>query len=138
MKNCELFTTEKELKEKWDLRKKMAPNDTEGLTFTQWACFADADLALQDKYLKSGLFNLKGGIGGARCVLGLGPQWDRCQNQAFVYVRYVDENGTYNWSHVDSLDPCGIPSSIMGIARALVIEEFSKVKCPLFVEAKLK
>ena len=128
MKNCDLFRTEKELQEKWGFFSAMEKKPS-GITFTQWACFKDADLALQDKYMKPRL--CKHSVGsGEEYVLVLGPRLDKWNNQSLVYLDYIDPRGVRNFGHVDTFRECDIPTEIIDIAKAMVVEEM-KHKCPL-------
>jgi len=129
MKNCELFKTEEELQKKWELRQKLAPNTPEGLTFVQWACYNDADLALQDQFLKPGLFIRENN----EYVLVSGPRPDSLLRDSLVYVNYTNRYGNRGWDSAESLKQCTMPPGIMDLAKALVLEEL-KAKCPLFAK----
>lgn len=128
MKNCELFTTEKELQEKWGFFCAL-PKKPKGTTFTQWACFKDADLALQDKFMKPRLFKHKIGYG-EEYALVLGPRLDMWSNQSLVYLDYINSSGVRSYGHVDTFEECDIPTEVIDIAKAMVVEEM-KHKCPL-------
>lgn len=128
MKNCELFKTEEELQKKWELRRKLAPNTPEGLTFAQWACYNDADLALQDKFLKPGLF-----IRDGEYVLVNGPQPDKYLKDSLVYVTYTNRNGHRSWDYAENLKQCTMPAGVLDLAKALVLKEL-RAKCPLFAK----
>lgn len=128
MKNCDIFKTEKELQEKWGFFCAL-PAKPDGITFTQWACFKDADLALQDKFMKPRLFKHKIGDG-EEYALVLGPRLDMWNSQALVYLDYINSNGVRSYGHVDTFKECDIPTEVINIAKAMVIEEM-KHKCPL-------
>lgn len=128
MKNCDIFKTEKELQEKWGFFSAL-PDKPDGITFTQWACFKDADLALQDKFAKPRLFRLVV-CGTMQYALALGPRLDKWQNGALVFVDYIDSKGVRAFTHVDYFKDCDIPHEIIDIAKAMVVEEM-KSKCPL-------
>lgn len=127
MKNCELFTTEKKLHEKWRLFCS-APHKGE-ITFTQWACFKDADLALQDKFMKPRLFKHVTSFHNDYALV-LGPRLDKWHDKSLVYVDYIDANGSRSFDHVDNFKECDIPTEIINIAKTMVVEEM-KCKCPL-------
>lgn len=128
MKNCELFTTEKELQEKWGFFSAMEKKPN-GITFTQWACFKDADLALQDKFMKPRLFKHITSLRDEYAIV-LGPRLDKWNNSSLVYVDYIDPFGCRSYDHVDNFKECDIPTEIINIAKSMVIEEM-KSKCPL-------
>lgn len=128
MKNCDLFKTEKELQEKWGFFSAL-PKVPDGTTFAWWACYKDADLALQDKFMKPRLFKHKVDIG-EEYALVLGPRLDMWNNQALVYLDYINSSGVRSYGHVDTFKECGIPTEIINIAKAMVVEEM-KLMCPL-------
>lgn len=129
MKNCELFNTEEELQKKWELRQKLAPNTSKCLTFARWACYINADLALQDQFLKPGLF-----IRNDEYVLVNGPRPDNLSLDSLVYVNYTDRNGNHLWDCAEQFKPCTMPAGVLDLAKALVLEEI-RAKCPLLAEA---
>lgn len=128
MRNCELFKTEKELQEKWGFFSAL-PNKPDGATFAWWACYKDADPALQDKFMKPRLFKH---ITSFRdeYVLVLGPNLDTWHRESLVYINYIDAHGVCNHDHVDNFKECDMPTEIIDIAKAMVIKEM-KSKCPL-------
>jgi hypothetical protein len=130
MKNCELFKTEKELQEKWGFFSAL-PEIPRGTTFTQWACFKDADLALQDKFMKPRLFRYVSSTRNEYALV-LGPRLDKWNNCSLVYVDYISASGNRSFDHVDHFKECDIPTEIINIAKAMVVEEM-KHKCPLMV-----
>lgn len=131
MKNCDIFRTEEELQEKWRFFVAL-PEIPKGTTFTQWACFKDADLALQDRFMKPKLFKMV--VGGCEeYALVLGPRLDKWQNGALVFVDYINSHGVRSFTHVDYFRDCDIPTEIINIAKAMVVEEM-KHKCPLMGE----
>lgn len=128
MKNCELFNTEKELQEKWGFFSAIEKKPG-GITFTQWTCLKDADLALQDKFMKPKLFRHITNLRDEYAIV-LGPRLDKWHNSSLVYVDYIDPFGCRGYDHVDNFKECDIPTEIIDIAKAMVIEEM-KHKCPL-------
>ena len=128
MRNCDIFKTEKELREKWDFFCAL-PARPDGITFTRWACFKGADLALQDKFMKPRLFRHKSSTRD-KYALVLGPCLDKWNGDALVYVDYIDADGVHYFDHVDQFEECDIPYEIIDIAKAMVVEEM-KHKCPL-------
>ena len=128
MRNCDIFKTEKELQEKWRFFSAL-PEKPNGTTFTQWACYKDADLALQDKFTKPKLFKMDV-CGCEEYALALGPRLDKWQNTALVYVDYINSRGVRSFAHADYFRECDIPTEIINIEKAMVVEEM-KSKCPL-------
>ena len=63
-------------------------------------------------------------------------KWDafwarqRDDGGSLVYVDYIDARGVRAFTHVSHFKECDIPTEIVNIAKAMVIEEM-KSKCPL-------
>lgn len=128
MKNCDIFKTEKELQEKWRFFSSL-PEIPKGTTFTQWACYKDADLAIQDKFMKPRLFNHVTSFHNDYALV-LGPRLDKWHNSSLVYVDYIDANGSRGFDHVNNFKECDIPTEIVNIAKAMVVEDMKRM-CPL-------
>ena len=127
MKNCTLFDTEEKLREVWERRKLITKEDDS--LFVKWACFWEADVALQDKFMTGRLLKHKG-----RYVVSVGVENNRCGN-AFFSVNCISAEGSVSSILAAELEESDYPQCIIDLAKAVVIEEM-KAKCPMLAKEK--
>lgn len=139
MKNCELFTTVPALHEAWARREEITKGkDSKYLpgSILEWACFWDADTALDQKLKPGTLVELvkisltdypEGSFGiVVRPLLGY-------LNQPIT--RLVVKMADGKNAEIEScyLKPSELPAEVLQLARNQVAEEI-KAKCPLCKE----
>lgn len=137
MKNCELFNSEERLKAAW-ARLRNLVSGTRDEDFTRWACFGEAETALQPKFDAGRLLTYveSGGNspGEVKYCLSRGPSRQTI-NDAHIYVEVVTATNREGFPlPADRLEPAALPKGVMALARAQVIEEI-KAKCPVLGSA---
>jgi len=143
MKNHELFTTVPKLYEAWARREEITKDKDEERKYipggiVEWACFWDADTAL-DPRLKPGTLveltgiNLTGYPEGSfgivvRPILGY-------LNQPITILQVKMADGRSAEIEAKYLRPSELPAEVMQLARNQLLEE-AREKCPLCKEEK--
>lgn len=139
MKNCELFTTVPALHEAWARREEITdgkdPKYLPG-SILEWACFWDADTALDPKLKPGTLVKLTGinltdypeGSFGivVRPILGY-------LNQPITILKVKMADGREAEIKACHLKPSELPAEVLQLARNQIMEE-AKAKCPLYKE----
>lgn len=139
MKNCELFTTVRDLCEAWARREQITKGLDEEHKYTpksilDWACFRDADTALDPK-LKPGTLVKLTGISLMRYPAGsLGivvrPIMG-CLSQPIVKLIVKMADGRDAEIEAAYLTPSELPAEVLQLARNQIAEE-AKASCPLY------
>lgn len=137
MKNCELFTTVQALQEAWARRVELTKG-CEGSKFLpesilHWACFWEADTALDPK-LKPGTLVETTGIdlvGYPEGSFGIVVRpFLPCLTDPITRLRVRMVDGKDADVEVKYLRPSKLPKGVMQLARNQVMEEI-KAACPL-------
>ena len=138
-KNCELFTTVPALHEAWARREEIT-NGKDGKylpgSILEWACFWDADTALDPKLKPGTLVELakvsltdypEGSFGiVVRPLLGY-------LNQPITKLVVKMADGKNAEIESCYLKPSELPAEVLQLARNQIMEE-AKAKCPLYKE----